>query len=203
MTMPQLLRRFGYRRVLLSNTVCIGALIASFALVGPGTSPAVIVAQAFCFGFFSSFQYTSMNTLVYADVSADDTSMASTIASTSQQMSMSFGVAAASLAAAFFIPDRFHAGSGRDHPRHPPRLRGAGRADHSFDVAVPRAERDRRPKCQPARSLAARDLSTRRRATEREAQRSDWACDEHGLGAGWRWRAWWRRVADRPRTRRT
>ena len=34
--------------------------------------------------------------------------MASTIASTLQQMSMSFGVAAASLATALFIPNRFH-----------------------------------------------------------------------------------------------
>jgi MFS family permease len=109
MTMPRLLRRFGYRRVLLSNTLCIGAIIASFALVEPGTSPLLIVALEFCFGFFSSFQYTSMNTLVYADVAADDTSMASTIASTSQQLSLSFGVATASLAAAFFIPDRFRA----------------------------------------------------------------------------------------------
>ncbi len=33
---------------------------------------------------------------------------ASSIASTMQQMSVSFGVATASLAAAFFIPDRFH-----------------------------------------------------------------------------------------------
>ncbi len=110
MTMPHLLRRFGYRRVLLSNTICIGAIIASFALVDRGTPPAAIVALEFCFGFFSSFQYTSMNTLVYSDVDADDTSMASTIASTSQQLSMSFGVATASLAAAFFVPDRFRAG---------------------------------------------------------------------------------------------
>ena len=34
--------------------------------------------------------------------------MASTIASTVQQMSISFGVAVASLVAALFIPDRFH-----------------------------------------------------------------------------------------------
>jgi len=50
-----------------------------------------------------------MNTLVYADVSEEQTSSASSIASTMQQMSMSFGVAAASLATALFIPDRFHA----------------------------------------------------------------------------------------------
>jgi hypothetical protein len=48
-----------------------------------------------------------MNTLVYADVTDADASMASTIVSTMQQMSMSFGVAAASLTTAVFIPDRF------------------------------------------------------------------------------------------------
>jgi hypothetical protein len=45
---------------------------------------------------------------VYADVTESDTSMASTIASTVQQMSISFGVAVASLVAALFIPDRFN-----------------------------------------------------------------------------------------------
>jgi hypothetical protein len=47
-----------------------------------------------------------MNTLVYADVSEEQASSASSIASTTQQMSISFGVAAASLVTAFFIPDR-------------------------------------------------------------------------------------------------
>jgi FtsH-binding integral membrane protein len=49
-----------------------------------------------------------MNTLAYADVTDEQASSASTIASTMQQMSISFGVATASLATAFFIPDRFH-----------------------------------------------------------------------------------------------
>jgi hypothetical protein len=49
-----------------------------------------------------------MNTLVYADITEEQASGASTIASTTQQMAISFGVATASLAAAFFIPDRFH-----------------------------------------------------------------------------------------------
>jgi EmrB/QacA subfamily drug resistance transporter len=102
--MPGLLRRFGYRRVLLSNTAMIGVLIGLFALVGPHTPTWVIVAQALAYGFFSSFQYTSMNTLTYADVAPEDASNASTLASTSQQMSLSFGVAAASLVAAVFVP---------------------------------------------------------------------------------------------------
>ena len=108
MTMPAILARFGYRTVLIANTVILGFLILLFATIGVGTPVWLIVLQAACFGFFSSLQYTSMNTLVYADVTADQTSKASSIASTMQQLSISFGVASASLAAAFFIPDRFH-----------------------------------------------------------------------------------------------
>ena len=108
MTMPGILRRFGYRAVLISNTVILGLLIWLFATIGVGTPIWLIVVQAFCYGFFSSLQYTAMNTLVYADISEPDTSSASSIASTMQQMSMSFGVATASLLTAVFIPDRFH-----------------------------------------------------------------------------------------------
>jgi MFS family permease len=107
LTMPRILARFGYRGVLISNTVILGLLIACFATIGVGTPVWLIVAQVFCFGFFTSLQYTSMNTLVYADVTEEQTSSASSIASTMQQMSISFGVATASLATAFFIPDRF------------------------------------------------------------------------------------------------
>jgi EmrB/QacA subfamily drug resistance transporter len=108
MTMPAILRRFGYRRVLISNTMILGLLIALFATIDAGTRVWLIVAQVFIYGFFTSLQYTSMNTLAYADVTEEQTSSASTIASTMQQMSVSFGVATASLATAFFIPDRFH-----------------------------------------------------------------------------------------------
>ena len=105
--MPRILARFGYRGVLVSNTVILGLLIALFATIGVRTPVWLIVAEVFCFGFFTSLQYTSMNTLVYADVTEAQTSSASSIASTMQQMSISFGVATASLATAFFIPDRF------------------------------------------------------------------------------------------------
>jgi EmrB/QacA subfamily drug resistance transporter len=108
MTMPTILTKFGYRTVLLSNTIFMGGTIVLFATIGRGTPVFVIVVLAACFGFLASLQYTSMNTLVYADVGTERASMASTIASTLQQMSLSFGVAAASLAAALFIPDRFH-----------------------------------------------------------------------------------------------
>jgi MFS family permease len=108
LTMPRILARFGYQRVLVSNTVMIGAMIALFATIGSDTPVWLVVIEVFAYGFFASLQYTSMNTLAFADVSARQTSAASTIASTLQQLSISFGVAAASLVTAAFIPDRFH-----------------------------------------------------------------------------------------------
>jgi EmrB/QacA subfamily drug resistance transporter len=111
--MPRILTFFGYRRVLLLNTAAIGGVIALFATLGSSGPWWLIVVYAVLFGFFSSLQYTSMNTLVYADVAEAQTSQASTIASTVQQMSMSFGVATASLVAALFIPDRHHSTAGQ------------------------------------------------------------------------------------------
>jgi EmrB/QacA subfamily drug resistance transporter len=102
--MPRLLERVGYRGVLISNTVILGCLLMLFATVGPGTPIWLIVLQAFAYGALTSTQYTSMNTLVYADVPADKASNASSIASTMQQLSISFGVAAAGLTTLFFIP---------------------------------------------------------------------------------------------------
>jgi EmrB/QacA subfamily drug resistance transporter len=108
LTMPGILARFGYRTVLVSNTLAIGVQILLFATIGQSTSIGLIVGELFCYGFFTSLQYTSMNTLVYADVNPDEESSASTIASTMQQMAISFGVASASLVTAFFIPDHAH-----------------------------------------------------------------------------------------------
>lgn len=106
--MSGLLTRLGYRNVLIANTLLLGGMILSFATIGSGTPVPFVVAQVFCFGLFTSMQYTSMNTLVYADVTTEESSSASTIASTAQQLSISFGVAAASLVTAMFIPDRFN-----------------------------------------------------------------------------------------------
>lgn len=108
---PQLLAYFGYRKLLLGNTIFMGLTMMLFSTVSHDTAIWVIVLQACSFGFFSSLQYTSMNTLAYADVSEEDTGMASTIMSTVQQMSLSFGVATSSLVTTYFIADRLKASS--------------------------------------------------------------------------------------------
>ncbi|HLW23365.1 MAG TPA: DHA2 family efflux MFS transporter permease subunit [Steroidobacteraceae bacterium] len=112
LTLPKILRRFGYRRVLILNTVMLGLMMMAFSTIDLGTPVWLIVVQAFVYGFFTSTQYTSMNTLAFADVSEEQASAASTIASTVQQLAVSFGVACASLTAAVFIPDHAHAAAG-------------------------------------------------------------------------------------------
>lgn len=100
----RLLAMLGYRGVLISNTILIGILLMVFSTIGLRTPVWFILLLAYVYGGVTSLQYTSMNTLVYADMAERDTSSASTIASTMQQMSISFGVAAAGLTTAFFVP---------------------------------------------------------------------------------------------------
>ncbi|WP_263354969.1 DHA2 family efflux MFS transporter permease subunit [Acidicapsa acidisoli] len=108
--LPRILSAIGYRWVLTSNTIILGLLLLLFATIGPHTPVWIIVLQAFFYGAFTSLQYTSMNTLVYADTTDQQASAASSIASTMQQMSISFGVAAAGLATAFFVPSNSQSG---------------------------------------------------------------------------------------------
>jgi EmrB/QacA subfamily drug resistance transporter len=103
--LPKIITALGYRMVLVSNTVILGFVVMVFALVNRGTPPWAIVLLAAVFGAFQSLQLTSMNTLVYADIPSDKASSASAIASTLQQLSLSFGVAAAGLTTAYFIPE--------------------------------------------------------------------------------------------------
>jgi len=102
--MPRLLMQLGYRHVLIANTLLLGLLLLVFATIGMRTPVWLIVLQAFAYGALTSLQYTSVNTLVYADIRDEDTSAAGSIASTMQQMSISFGVAASGLATVVFVP---------------------------------------------------------------------------------------------------
>ena len=99
------LRRYGYRQVLVVNTVMIGLTISLFAQVNEDTPIALIVLLGLAQGFFNSLQFSSMNSMAYADIETPDSSMASTIASSLQQLSMSFGLACGSLVAAWYLGD--------------------------------------------------------------------------------------------------
>ena len=102
---PRLLARHGYRNVLAVNTLMIGVTIGLLSLVAAGTPLTVVVLLGFAQGFFNSLQFSSMNSMAYADIGAQQASMASTIASTLQQMSMSFSLAIGSLLTAWYLGD--------------------------------------------------------------------------------------------------
>ncbi len=101
----RVLGRFGYRQVLIINTVLIGVTISMYSLVHIGTPLYLIVMISLCLGFFNSLQFSSMNSIAYADIDSADSSMASTIASSLQQLSMSFGLAFGSLITGWYIGD--------------------------------------------------------------------------------------------------
>lgn len=99
----RILARFGHKKVLVVNTLIIGLMISAFSQVGPGTPVWVILLFSFMQGSVSALQFTAMNTLAYADTTDEQASDASTIASTGQQLSISFGIAFASLVTAWFL----------------------------------------------------------------------------------------------------
>ncbi len=100
---------FGYRRLLLGNTLAVALLLAAFALLGP-TSPVWLIATlTFLYGAFSGLQYTAMNTLIYNDLDIKHASMASSMASTAQYLAMSFGIALSTLLMEALLQGHAHA----------------------------------------------------------------------------------------------
>jgi EmrB/QacA subfamily drug resistance transporter len=90
---PIVLRRFGFREVLMVNAVISAAMVAMCATFVPGAPFAWIVGVLLVGGFFRSLQYTSLNTVAYADIDARYMSRATTLVAVSQQLSLSVSVA--------------------------------------------------------------------------------------------------------------
>jgi EmrB/QacA subfamily drug resistance transporter len=87
------LKRLGFRRVLVLNGLVASALLAGFGLFRPTTPHALIVAVLFVSGCFRSLQFTSLNAISYAEVDQRAMGQASTLAGMVQQLSLSLGVA--------------------------------------------------------------------------------------------------------------
>lgn len=97
-TAGPILRRFGYRNVLIINTGVCALFMASYGFFGPQTPHLVIISTLLIGGFFRSLQFTSLNTLAYADIDQHVMSRATTLSSVGQQLSLSFGVGLGALA---------------------------------------------------------------------------------------------------------
>jgi MFS family permease len=92
-TAGPILRRFGYRPVLIGNALLSAVFMAGYGLFRPETPYAFIVGLLLIGGFFRSLQFTAVNTLAYAEVPQGDMSRATSFASMAQQLSLTVGVA--------------------------------------------------------------------------------------------------------------
>ena len=101
----RILARYGYRNVLRLNTLMIGLTVFLFSYIDVGTPELFILLLSLTQGSFNSLQFSSMNSMAYADIDSRSSSMASTMASSMQQLSMSFGLACASLLTAIYLGD--------------------------------------------------------------------------------------------------
>lgn len=91
----RIVQRFGYRRVLLLNTLALGLMIASFALMTPGQPLWLRVLQMGVFGAINSMQFTAMNTVTLKDLNPAHASSGNSLMSMVQMLGMSLGVSVA------------------------------------------------------------------------------------------------------------
>jgi EmrB/QacA subfamily drug resistance transporter len=95
MTAKPILRRFGFRKVIIVNSVISAATIAMCIFFSAATPVALIFGLLLIAGFFQSLQFTATQAMSYADIEQAQMSTATSILSMSQQLSRGFGIALA------------------------------------------------------------------------------------------------------------
>lgn len=90
---PPILRRFGFRHVLLVNGLLSAASIFACLLLNVSTPWALIAVVLLVGGFVRSLQFAALNTIVYADVPPLFASAATSFASMLQPLASGAGVA--------------------------------------------------------------------------------------------------------------
>jgi EmrB/QacA subfamily drug resistance transporter len=90
-----IMRRWGFRRVLIVNCVISALFLASYGLFTAQTPHWLLLIALLAGGFFRSLEFTALNAIGYADVDSARMSRATSFASVAQQMSGAVGVAVA------------------------------------------------------------------------------------------------------------
>lgn len=90
-----LIRKRGYRHVLIGNTLLMGAFICSFALYSTAMPTWLRVLQLGLFGAINSLQFSAMNAVTLKDLPVTLASSGNGLHSMVQMLAMSLGVAAA------------------------------------------------------------------------------------------------------------
>ncbi|MFV0468699.1 MAG: DHA2 family efflux MFS transporter permease subunit [Dysgonomonas sp.] len=87
-----LVKRLGYRTVLISNTIILAFVIAMFALPDKTTPLILLTPLLVIYGSINSIQMSSMNTISLADLTPEVASGGNSLLAITQQLSMTFGV---------------------------------------------------------------------------------------------------------------
>jgi MFS family permease len=90
-----ILRRAGFRRVLLWNALAASSMLCAFGLFRPTTPHLAIIGTLLISGCLRSLQFTSLNAISYAEVDSPRMGQASSMSGMLQQLSLSLGVAIA------------------------------------------------------------------------------------------------------------
>lgn len=90
---PPILRSFGYRRILVANTITVGLIIMAMSLLNKDSSMILFGVLLFCLGATNSLQFTSMNSITLADLPNELTSSGNSLMTVNQQLAISFGIA--------------------------------------------------------------------------------------------------------------
>lgn len=98
----RILRRIGYRRYLITNTLLVAFVLWSFQIIKLQTSIYTIACMTFIFGIVLSAQFTGMNSLAFADINEDELSASTSITSTVQVLAQSLGVAVGAILLRYF-----------------------------------------------------------------------------------------------------
>lgn len=93
----RLVHRFGYKNILIVNTVILGFVIAMFALPDKTTPLYLLIPILVMYGGVNSIQMSSMNTISLADLTPEVASGGNSLLAITQQLSMSFGVSVGAL----------------------------------------------------------------------------------------------------------
>ena len=91
----RLIKQFGYRHLLISNTLLLGIIIASFALITPQQPLWLRIVQLTIFGAINSMQFTAMNTVTLKDLQGSLASAGNSLLSMVMMLSMGLAVATA------------------------------------------------------------------------------------------------------------
>ncbi len=97
-----ILRRLGYKRFLITNTLIVGLMVWLFQLIDTNTSLYFIAGLTFLLGIFVAAQYTGMNSLAFSDLREEELSASTSITSTIQVLSQTLGVAVAAILLRYF-----------------------------------------------------------------------------------------------------